>query len=135
MALQFSDSVRNARLDAIESTVGTTPHLRIYSGTPPANCAASATGTLLVDATLASDWAANASGGTKTLNNLPISTTAGASGNAGYFRIWDSGVVNCLVQGTVTVTGSGGDMTTSAVALTSGQTVDVLTATFTDGNP
>ena len=40
MALQYSVTVRNAQLDAVETTVGTAPLLRIYSGSAPANCSA-----------------------------------------------------------------------------------------------
>jgi hypothetical protein len=65
MALQFSTAVRNARLDAIESTIGTAPILEIRSGSPPANCAAADTGTLLASMTLPSDWMAAASNGSK----------------------------------------------------------------------
>ena len=68
MALQYSVTVRNAQLDAVETTVGTAPLLRIYSGSAPANCAAAASGTLLAEATLPSDWMAAASSGSKALS-------------------------------------------------------------------
>ena len=38
MAIQFSVSVRNARLDAIETTVGASPKLQIRTGAAPADC-------------------------------------------------------------------------------------------------
>ena len=56
MAIQLSTTVRDARLAAYEATIGTAPLLRMYSGAAPANCAAAATGTLLVEITLPSDW-------------------------------------------------------------------------------
>ena len=40
MAVQLSTTVRNARLDVIESTISTAAVLRIYTGAQPANCAA-----------------------------------------------------------------------------------------------
>jgi hypothetical protein len=43
MAVQLSTAVRNARLDVIESTIGTSAVLRIRSGSVPANCAAADT--------------------------------------------------------------------------------------------
>ena len=43
MAIQFSSSVRDARLDSIETTIGASPLLRIYSGTMPADTATAAT--------------------------------------------------------------------------------------------
>lgn len=39
MAMQYSVSVNNARLDAVESTTGATAVLKIFSGSQPANCA------------------------------------------------------------------------------------------------
>ena len=47
MAIQLSTTVRNARLDTIESTIGTAPILTIRSGAAPANCAAANSGTVL----------------------------------------------------------------------------------------
>lgn len=97
MTIQFSVEVRNARLDAIEAVIGTAPKLRIYSGSPPANTAAAATGTLLVDMTLPSDFLAAASGGSKTLNGT-WSATGAANGIAGYYRVWNSGLTLCHEQ-------------------------------------
>ena len=56
MAIQYSVAVNNARLDAIESTTGTAPILRIFSGSQPANCATADSGTLLCSITLPTDW-------------------------------------------------------------------------------
>jgi len=52
MALQYSTTVNNARLDQIETTISTTPSLLIFSGSAPANCAAADTGTLLATLTI-----------------------------------------------------------------------------------
>lgn len=138
MAIQLSVAARNARLDAIETTIGTTPKLRMYSGAMPANCAAARTGTLLVDVALASDWMANAASGAKAANNLPIATTgqagAGAGTNVGYFCITDAAGTTVGLQGTVTATGGGGDMTVDNISIASGQAVNVTGFTLTDGN-
>ncbi len=40
MAFQKSTTVRNAELDQIETTIGTTVTLVLFSGAEPANCAA-----------------------------------------------------------------------------------------------
>lgn len=61
--MQYSVTVNNARLDAVEATIGASPTLTLYSGTIPANCAAADTGTALCTITLPADWmsaAANA---------------------------------------------------------------------------
>ena len=61
MAIQMDVATRNARLNTIESTNGTSCSLRIYSGSQPANCATANSGTLLVHIDLPSEhqhWAA-----------------------------------------------------------------------------
>ena len=134
MALQYSTAVRNAQLDAFESTTGTSAVLRILTGSPPANCAAGQTGTVLAELTLPSDWMNAASGGTKTLKGTWEDSSADNTGTAGYFRIYDSGVTTCHCQGTVTVTAGGGDMTVASTSITSGQDCVVSSFTLTAGN-
>lgn len=129
MALQLSTSVRNAMLEAIETTAGTAAVLELRTGSVPANCAASDSGTLLISYTLASDWAAAASSGSKALNNTPISGTASDTGTAGHWRLKSSGGT-VHAQGTITATGGGGDMTVDNTSITSGQTVNVTSLTF-----
>lgn len=133
MAIKLSAGVRHARLDSIETAISTAPVLRIYTGSPPAATTDAATGTQLVTITLPSDWMAAASGGSKAKSGT-WSNTAGGTGTAGYFRIWDSGVATTHIQGTVTATGGGGDMTVDNTSIASGQTVTVSTFTLTDGN-
>lgn len=132
MAIQLSTAVRNARLDAIESTIGTSPTLEIRTGSPPANCAAASTGTLLASMALPSDWAAAASSGSKGLSGTWQDASANASGTAGYFRILQSGT--CHVQGTVTAEGAGGDLQLDNTSIASGQTVTVVSMSLSEGN-
>jgi hypothetical protein len=127
MTVQWSTTVRNAVNDAWQTAIGTSAKLEIYSGSMPANCAASTTGTKLVEWDLASTWAGASSGGVKTLSSLPISLAAvgGSPTNAGYYRIFDSSGATCHEQGTVTATGGGGDLTCDNISITSGQTVNL----------
>jgi hypothetical protein len=133
MALQFSTAVRNAILDAIEATIGASPILRIRTGAPPANCAAADTGTVLATMTLPSDWLAAASGGTKTLSGTWQDTAADAAGTAGHFRIYDAAGTTCHEQGTVTITGGGGDMQLVTITLSTGLVVEISAYTLTAG--
>jgi hypothetical protein len=133
MALQLGTTLRNNRLDQVESTTGTSAKLIIYTGAAPSNCAAAATGTVLVTISLPSDWMNTASGGTKTLLGSWAGTGA-AAGNGGYFRIWDTAIANCHVQGTVTATGGGGDLTLDNISIASSQAVTVTTFTLTEAN-
>jgi hypothetical protein len=134
MALQYGVSVRNAQLDALETTVGTAPLFRIYSGSMPADCATAASGTLLVEMTLPSDWMAAASSGSKAKSGTWQDTSANATGTAGYYRIYDSTGTTCHVQGTVTATGGGGDVTLDNVSIASAQSVTISTYSLTAGN-
>ena len=111
MTLQYSTAVRNAGLDSRESTIGTTPIMRIRTGAAPANCGTADSGTVLATLTLPSDWMNAASGGTKTLLGTWQDASADAAGTAAHWRIYDSSGATCHMQGTVTATGGGGDMT------------------------
>lgn len=135
MALQYSGTLRDNQLNQVETTLSTTPRLRIYTGTPPANCATAASGTLLVDLPLPSDWMGAASGGSKAIANGPWSATGTVvpgTGTAGYFRLWDSTVTTCHMQGTVATTAA--DMIIDNTSISAGQTVNVTTFTLSAGN-
>jgi hypothetical protein len=132
MAVQWSTTVRNALLDQWETTIGTSAVLRMYTGSAPSNCAASATGSKIAEFSLASDWASSASSGTKALSSTPLASTGlTPGGTLGYYRIYDSAGTTCHEQGTITVTGGGGDMTVDNTSLSTGQTINVTGFTKT----
>jgi|SRR6516162_3696628 hypothetical protein len=135
MTLQLSTSVRNAMLDAIESTIGTSAILKIRTGSPPADCGTADSGTVLATLSLPSDWMANASSGAKAKSGTWEDASADNTGTAGHFRVYDSGGTTCHIQGTVTATGGGGDMTLDNVSISSAQDVVVTAFTLTAGNP
>jgi hypothetical protein len=135
MAIQYSTAVRNARLDVVESTIGTSAILEIRSGSAPANCGTADSGTLLASMTLPSDWMAAASGGTKALSGTWEDASANNTGTAAHFRIKDSGGSTCHMQGTVTATGGGGDLQLDNTSINSGQKVTITSFTLTAGNP
>ncbi|CAB4152621.1 hypothetical protein UFOVP605_16 [uncultured Caudovirales phage] len=134
MAVQLSVAVRNAMLDAIETTIGATAVLRIRTGAQPATCATADSGTVVATITLPADYFSAASGGTKSLLGTWTDASADAAGTAGHFRIYDSTGVTCGYQGTVTATGGGGDMTVDNVVFAAGQSFTVTTFTITAGN-
>ena len=132
MAIQYSVAVNNARLDAIESTTGTAPILRIFSGSQPANCAAAVSGTLLCSFTLPTDWMNAASAASKTLLGTWSGTaSAGSGATPTHFRIWNSGATTCHLQGTCGV--GTGDLQVNGT-ITSGQTVTVTSFTINAAN-
>lgn len=135
MALQYSVSLRNAKLDAIETTVGTSAVLKIRTGAPPANCGTADSGTVLATLSLPSDWMAAASAGSKAKSGTWEDTSADATGTAAHFRLYASDGTTCHAQGTVTASGGGGDMTVDSTSFTSGQNFTVTGFTITAGNP
>jgi hypothetical protein len=134
VAIQYSTTVRNAKLDAIETAIGTAPILKIRSGAKPATPATADSGTVLATATLPSDWMAAASAGAKAMAGTWSDTSADNTGTAGHFRIYDSGGTTCHIQGSVTATGGGGDMTVDNTSFAAGQAFAVTTFTITDNN-
>lgn len=133
MAFQYSTAIRNSRLDTIESTIGTSAILKIFSGAEPANPAAADPAGLLVTMNLPVDWMNAAAAGVKTLAGTWANAASG-TGTAQCFRIYDSGLVACGIQGNITATGGGGDMELNNTSVVSGQTVAVTTFTITAGN-
>lgn len=134
MSVQLSVNVRNARLDAIETAVGASAVLKIRTGAQPASCAAADSGTVLATMSLPADWMAAASSGAKALSGTWQDASADATGTAAHWRIYASDGVTCHLQGSVTATGGGGDLTLDNVSIASGQTVTITSFTLTDGN-
>lgn len=133
MSIQLSIAVRDAQLDAFETAAGAAAHLKLYTGAQPANCAAAEAGTLLCDMALPSDWMAAASNGSKALAGSWAGTGA-AAGSAAHFRIYDSAGATCHMQGTVTATGGGGDLTLDNVSIAASQAVSITGFTLTAAN-
>jgi hypothetical protein len=128
MTVTTSTAVKNARLDAISTGWGATPKLRLYSGTAPANAAASLSGnTLLVEVTPAP---AAASSATKDMLGGSKSGTASATATATFYRLYDSAGTNCHEQGTIGTSGT--DLIIDNTSITSGQTVNFNTFTKTE---
>ena len=130
MAIKFSVDVTNARLDAIETEIGTSPILRIRTGAAPANCAAADTGTVLATINLPSDWMAAAASSSKAKSGTWQDTSADATGTAAHFRIYNNGDTTCHMQGTVGTSGT--DMTVDNTSFAAGQQFTVNTFTLTD---
>lgn len=134
MTIGMSAAVRNARLNAIETIVGTSPRLKFFDGTMPANVATADAGTVIADMTLPSDFLADAASGAKAKAGTWEDTSANATGTPDYWRLYASDGTTCHMQGTLTATGGGGDMTIDNTSVASGQAITVTGFTLTDGN-
>ena len=134
MAIQLSTTVRNAQLDAIETAIGATAVLKIRTGAQPSDVATADSGTVLAALTLPSDWMAAASSGSKAKSGTWEDASADATGTAAHFRLYASDGTTAHLQGTVTATGGGGDMTVQNVSFASGQAFTITGFTLTAGN-
>lgn len=117
MTVQYSTAYRNTILDQFETTLGTAAVIEIRTGAQPANVAAAETGTLLVtlDSAAPSDWAAAASSGAKALA-AAFSGLSVATGTMGHYLVKTSGGTR-HEQGSVTISGGGGDMTFDSITV------------------
>lgn len=134
MAISWSDTVRNAVLDAWETAIGTSAIVRIYGGSVPADESAALGGaTLLAEFELGSDWADAAASGVKAVSDTPLSTTGDAAASTGtaatFYRIYESTGTTCHEQGTVGT--SGADMTIDAATISEDQVVRITSWTKT----
>lgn len=134
MALKLSVAVRNARLDAIETAIGASAVLKVRTGAAPANITDADSGTVLATLALPSDWLAAAASGSKAKSGTWEDTSADATGTAAHFRIYASDGTTQHIQGTVTITGGGGDMTVDNTSFATGQSFTVTAFSLTDGN-
>lgn len=134
MSIQLSVAVRNARLDAIETAIGASAILKLRTGAQPANCAAADSGTVVATLALPADYMAAAAAGAKAKSGTWNDPSADAAGTVAHFRIYASDGTTCHKQGTVTITGGGGDLTLDNNVVTLAQVITITGFTLTDGN-
>lgn len=134
MAIQLSVAVRNARLNAIETTIGTLAILKLRTGAPPATCATADSGTVVSTVNNPSDYFSAAAAGAMAKLGTWEDLTADAAGTVAHFRLYASDGSTCHMQGTVTITGGGGDLTLDNDVVAINQKVTITGFTLTDGN-
>jgi len=130
--LRLATSARNAAAKGVTDLIdaGTGPGtLKIYSGAQPATPGTAASGTLLATVVL-TDPAFGAPSNGVVAGGDPAAVNAAATGTAGWCRIADSDG-NAVLDGDVTVSGSGGFLQLSSVNLTSGAPVDITSLQLT----
>ena len=132
MAISYSDTIRNARMDAITTAAGNAALIRIYAGVSPPN--EGAEGTLLAQLVGDSPFAAGAAAGVLTLGAITDDSTANFSGMASWFRIYSAGAAAIICDGSVGVAGSGADLILDSTSITVSQTVSIDTFIITEGN-
>ena len=131
MAMGLADTIRNNRLTQILNAIDAGPaagFLRIYDGTRPAKGGTATT--LLAELTF-SDPSGTVSAGVLTFSAVNQDPSANATGTATWARIVDStgAFVADFNVGT-----SGSDINLNSVAISTGQAVQITSATITEGN-
>jgi len=135
MALTMSTSLRTTRLTAVLTALnaGSGPGTRkIYTGPRPATGAAITTETLL-GTLIFSDPAGTITDAVLTFDLITADASADADGTPAWYRDADSDG-NFVMDGSVTVTGGGGDMTFNTITFVTGGPISVTgTKTITEG--
>ena len=121
MALAYSTTLRNNRLDQITSAVGGSGFLRIYDGTRPAT-GGSAT-TLLAELTLNATFAPGAAAGVLTLNSITQDSSADATGTCTFVRVFKADGTTVLED--LEVGTSGCNVNLSSTSIVAGQPVSI----------
>jgi hypothetical protein len=129
MTTRISTAARTAMADAVVDLLdgGAGPgYVEFRTGAQPASVATAASGTLLATLVLSDPAFDAAVAGVAALDvtPLPTDTSADTTGTAGWFRAYDSNAV-AVMDGSITATGGGGDMTLNTVALTAGVAVEI----------
>jgi hypothetical protein len=134
MTVQLSFAVRTTRINSIQTTIGATAVLNLYSGSQPANAMSAAIGSLLVQMTsLPGVWMNQASQGSALFTGTWQGTASGGGTTAGYFRLCSNNTTTCGIQGSV---GAGsGDLSLDNNSINVGQLVTIASWIITDGNP
>jgi len=133
MTIQIAEALRNAILDLFETTIGESPVLEIRTGAQPADCAAADSGTLLASLTLPADWMNAAASGSKTLKGTWQDASADDTGTAGHFRL-KSSLGTVYMQGSITATGGGGDLTLVSTSIVATMPLNITTFTLNAGH-
>lgn len=110
-------------MDALTTEAGANALILIYTGTQPAGGGAPS-GTLLGTLTCAATFAPAASGGVITLNAVTGDNSADATGTAAWFRLTQSDTT-WVMDGDITVTGGGGDLTLDSLSVVIGGTISL----------
>lgn len=120
MSVTYTTAVKNARLDAVTTQIGSAGKLEI--GT-------SAMAVTLATFTLNSPAAAAASSGVLTMSGFPKTVAASSSGTAAAARIRKSDNTDIITG--LTVGTSAADVILDSTVITSGQNVTINSATLT----
>lgn len=121
--IHISAAGRNAMLDEINTAIGASGLLRIYSGTQPANADTALSGnTKLAELALSATAFAAAASGSISINTVSNDTSADATGTATFATITTSGGTRVI---DLSVGTSGADINLNTVSIVAGAVVSI----------
>jgi len=134
MATRISTAAQNASANAVGALVDAgsgAGYVEIRTGSQPATANTAASGSVLATITYSDPAFGSASSGVITADITPALTVAASgTGSAGGFRVYDSDA-NGIWDGSITVSGGGGDMTVNTVSLVIGVNFTITAQTYT----
>jgi hypothetical protein len=133
VAVQFSDAVRNAELDSIETTVGASAVLKLRTGAQPATVATADSGTVVATMALPADWMSAAAAGVKSKLGTWEDVSADNPGTIAHWRLYQSDGTTAHAQGTAGTAGT--DLILDNNVVLAGQNILITAWAFTAGNP
>jgi len=137
MTVQLRVECQNAKLDAVDTYIGTTGSLRVFTGAQPAAVTDANSGTLLAHIDLPNPAFAAAGTGTMAKSGTwqDASADGGAGSTPGHFRIYNSQATmdgtTCVMQGSCGI--GSGDISFNGT-ITAAQQVTISTMVLTEGN-
>lgn len=129
MTIRISTGLRNQLANSVGGSFDSDT-LEIRVGTQPASADDTVSGSLLVQMTLPADAFGAANAGAIQKNGTWQDTSANDTGIAGWFRL-KNGDDTLRIDGSVTVTGGGGNLTLNSISIVAGGTVTVTSFSIT----
>lgn len=135
MTININTQARNEAGDAIVDLIdagSSNPngYMEIRTGSKPSSPQVAATGTLLATNAFSNPAFGNFTNGSSIANVIADDTNVSATGTAGWFRIYDRDG-NAVIDGDISVTGGGGDITFDNINFIAGGTVTITNLTAT----
>lgn len=130
--LKYAAALKNAKLDAITSQLGSNALLRLYSGTQPTNPDTALSGnTLLAELPCSATFAPGAASGVLTASAITADSAADATGTATWGTLVTSGGTRKI---DFSVGTSGADLNLNTTSIVDGAQVSVSSLTITSAN-
>ena len=126
MSVVYSTTLKNTRMDAVDTAVGSSGFLVIGTS----SLAAPSTG-ILVKIPLSTPAFGDSAAGVLTLSGLPLSETATGAGTAAKAEIWTS--ANAVVVSGLTVGTESADIILGTTTIAIGNTINITSGSITHG--